>query len=190
MKMRLASNLQTDSIVDGEGIRTVIWTQGCSHNCKGCHNPETHDHLKGIEVDTEDIKKQILSVSNQDGITLSGGDPFFQIEASSDIAKFCKQNNLNVWAYTGFTFEKLLEMSETKPELKEFMNNIDVLVDGKFELENKSLNLKFRGSRNQRILDMSESMKLQKPVVIEKYSKENWFSGYNPEEKEKEFMFI
>jgi len=190
MKIRLANPLQSDSIVDGDGIRTVIWTQGCSHNCKGCHNPETHDHTKGFEMDVEDVKKQILSVSNQDGVTLSGGDPFFQIEASNEIAKFCKQNELNVWAYTGFTFEKLLEMSETKPALKEFMNNIDVLVDGKFELEKRSLNLKFKGSRNQRILDMNESMKLQKPVVIEKYNTEKVFIGYDSLAKEKEFMFI
>ena len=141
-------------------------------------------------MDVEDVKKQLLTIPNQDGVTLSGGDPFFQIEASSEIAKFCKQNNLNVWAYTGFTFEKLLEMSKSKPELKEFMDNIDVLVDGKFELENRSLNLKFRGSRNQRIIDMRESMKLEQPVVIQKYNKENSFMGYNPEEKEKEFLFI
>ena len=98
MKIRLAGDIQTDSIVDGEGIRTVIWTQGCSHNCKGCHNPETHDHTKGIEIDVEDVKQKLSKVTNQDGVTLSGGDPFFQIEASAEIAKYCKQNDLNVWA--------------------------------------------------------------------------------------------
>lgn len=190
MKIRLANHLQSDSIVDGDGIRTVVWTQGCSHNCKGCHNPETHDHTKGFEMDVEDLKKQILSVPNQDGVTLSGGDPFFQVEASGEIAKFCKENDLNVWAYTGFTFEKLLEMSETKPALKEFMNNIDVLVDGKFEIEKRSLNLKFKGSRNQRILDMTESMKQQKPVVIEKYNTEKIFIAYDAMQKEKRYMFI
>ena len=92
MKIRLAAEIQTDSIVDGEGIRTVIWTQGCSHNCNGCHNPETHSFEGGFLVDIEDLEKQILSVKNQDGITLSGGDPMFQPEASAQIAKFCKEN--------------------------------------------------------------------------------------------------
>ncbi len=190
MKIRLACDLQTDSIVDGEGIRTVIWTQGCSHHCKGCHNPETHDHTKGIEVDVEDIKNKLSTLSNQDGITLSGGDPFFQVEASCEIAKYCKENDLNVWAYTGFTFEKLQEMSKNNSKLRDFMNNIDVLVDGKFELEKRSLNLKFKGSRNQRILDMHESLKCGKPVIMEEYNTEKTFLGYDCLAKEKEFMFI
>lgn len=190
MKIRLACDIETDSIVDGEGIRTVIWTQGCSHNCKGCHNPETHDHTKGIVVDVEEIKEKLATVSNQDGVTLSGGDPFFQVEASAEIAKYCKQNDLNVWAYTGFTFERLLEVSKHKPELKEFMENIDVLVDGKFEIEQRSLNLKFKGSRNQRILDMQESLKYGRPVTIEKYNTEKVFIGYDCLAKEKHFMYI
>ena len=190
MKIRLAGDIQTDSIVDGEGIRTVIWTQGCSHNCKGCHNPETHDYTKGKLVDVEEIKEKLSKVTNQDGVTLSGGDPFFQVEASCEIAKYCKDNNLNVWAYTGFTFEKLNEMSKHNDKLRTFMQNIDVLVDGKFELEQRSLNLKFKGSRNQRVLDMQESLREDKPVVIEKYSKENIFLGYDCSKKEEEFMYI
>lgn len=190
MKIRLARDLEMDSIVDGEGMRTVIWTQGCSHNCKGCHNPETHDHCKGMLVDVEEVKQKLDKVTNQDGITLSGGDPFFQIEASGEIAKYCKQKDMNVWAYTGFTFERLLEVSRFKPELKEFMENIDVLVDGRFELEQRSLNLKFKGSRNQRILDMQESLKQEKPVVIDKYNTEKVFIGYDCLAKEKEFMYI
>lgn len=190
MKIRLAGDIQTDSIVDGEGIRTVIWTQGCSHNCKGCHNPETHDHTKGNLVDVEEIKQKLSKVSNQDGVTLSGGDPFFQIEASGEIAKYCKETGLNVWAYTGFTFEKLNEMSKHNDKLRAFMENIDVLVDGKFELEQRSLNLKFKGSRNQRVLDMQESLKEDRPVVIEKYNKESVFLGYDCAQKEKEFLYI
>ena len=160
MKIRLAADIQTDSIVDGEGIRTVIWTQGCMHNCRGCHNPETHSFEKGFLVDTEDLKKQILLVKNQDGVTLSGGDPMFQPEASAEIAKFCQENGLNVWCYTGFTVEELLKTSETNPNLKALLENIDVLVDGKFKQEEKSLNLYFKGSKNQRILDVKKSLKL------------------------------
>lgn len=166
MKIRLADGkLLTDSIVDGEGLRAVIWTQGCSHNCKGCHNPETHAFDKGIEKDTEEIKELIKNLTLQDGITLSGGDPFFQAEACTDIAKFAKEQGLNVWAYTGFLFEDLIK----NEKMKNLLKYIDVLIDGKFELENKSLNIKFRGSTNQRIINVKKSLKDGKVHQIKKY---------------------
>lgn len=166
MKIRLAdNNLLTDSIVDGEGLRTVIWTQGCSHNCKGCHNPSTHDFNKGVLKDVEEIKEELKKLKFQDGITLSGGDPFFQAEPCKEIAKFAKSIGLNVWAYTGFLFEDLIKIEE----MKNLLNYVDVLVDGKFELENKSLNLIFRGSTNQRIINVKKSLKDGKVHVIRKY---------------------
>ncbi len=166
MKIRLAdANILTDSIVDGEGLRAVIWTQGCSHNCKGCHNPETHDFTKGIEKDVEDVKEEIKKLTLQDGITLSGGDPFFQAEASYEIAKYAKEQGLNVWAYTGFLFEDLLK----NEKMKKLLKYIDVLVDGKFQIENKSLSIKFRGSTNQRIINVPKSLKTEKVVQIKKY---------------------
>lgn len=166
MKIRLADdNILTDSIVDGEGLRAVIWTQGCSHNCKGCHNPETHDFTKGILKDIEEVKEEIKNLKLQDGITLSGGDPFFQAKACTEIAKFAKKQGLNVWAYTGFLFEELLKSEDAK----NLLNYIDVLVDGKFELENKSLNIKFRGSTNQRIINVPKSLKDGKTREIKKY---------------------
>ena len=113
MKIRLAAPLQYDSVVDGEGIRTVIWTQGCSHNCKGCHNPETHDFNGGTLVEIEDIKKELKNLKFQDGITLSGGDPFMQPDACLEIAKFAKKIGLNVWTYTGFTFDQLKTLGRT-----------------------------------------------------------------------------
>ncbi len=164
MKIRLAASLQQDSIVDGEGIRTVIWTQGCSHNCKGCHNPETHDMKGGALIDVEDINQEIKKLEGQDGITFSGGDPMFQVDACLSIAKTAKLCGLNIWCYTGFTFEELLKMADKKPSLLEFLKLIDVLVDGKFILEQKSYNIKFRGSRNQRIIDVNESLKEKKAV--------------------------
>jgi anaerobic ribonucleoside-triphosphate reductase activating protein len=179
MKIRLASEIQTDSIVDGEGIRTVVWTQGCKHNCPGCHNPETHCFDKGTLVELEDLKEQILSVKNQDGVTLSGGDPMFQPEASAEIAKFCQENGLNVWCYTGFKVEELLKTAETNANLKTLLQNIDVLVDGKFKQEEKSLNLYFKGSKNQRVLDMKETLKQQKAVEIQKYKGIRTFEPYN-----------
>lgn len=131
IKVRLASNIQTDSILDGDGIRAVIWMQGCLHNCKECHNPETHDLKGGTEFEIEDIKKEIDKLENQDGITLSGGDPLFQLEGSTEIAKYCKSKKLNVWCYTGFIFEELVKKAETDKQMNEFLNNIDVLVDRK-----------------------------------------------------------
>ena len=190
MKIRLASEIQTDSIVDGEGIRTVVWTQGCKHNCPGCHNPQTHCFDKGILVELEDLKEQILSVKNQDGVTLSGGDPMFQQEASAEIAKFCQENGLNVWCYTGFTVEELLKTSETNTKLKTLLENIDVLVDGKFKQEEKSLNLYFKGSKNQRVLDMKETLKQQKAVEIEKYKGIRTFELYSNARNENRGIFI
>ena len=136
------------------------------------------------------MKKQILSIKNQDGITLSGGDPLFQPEASLDIAKFCRENNLNVWCYTGFTFEELLKTSKTNPTMKELLENIDVLVDGKFKQEERSLNLYFKGSKNQRVLDLKKSLKEQKAVEIEKYKGIRTFQPYDSAKRENRGIFI
>ncbi len=155
MKVRLASDLQPDSILDGSGIRTVIWFQGCKHNCLGCQNPETHNLNGGFEADTKDICEKLGTLKYQNGITLSGGDPFFQPEAALEIAKFAKSIGLNVWAYTGFTYEALLAGDKARLEL---LKNVDVLVDGKFMLDKKSLNCKFRGSTNQRLIDVAKSL--------------------------------
>ena len=167
MKIRLAADLQTDSIVDGLGIRTVIWTQGCSHNCAGCHNPETHSFDGGYEVTTEEIKEQLSNLKGQDGITLSGGDPMFQALACLDIAEYAKSIGLNVWCYTGFTFEQLI--SSKNPNVLEFLKYIDILVDGKFILEEKSMDVVFRGSKNQRIIDVQKSLDNKETIEVEKY---------------------
>ena len=162
MKVRLAVNIQPDSIVDGEGIRTVIWFQGCLHHCKECHNPETWNFDGGIEFDVEEIKAEIKNLKYQNGVTLSGGDPFFQPIAALEIAKYAHSLGLNVWCYTGFTFEELLDDDIAK---KEFLKNIDVLIDGRFEIAKKSLACKFRGSTNQRIIDVTKSLENNKVVL-------------------------
>lgn len=154
MVVRLAADIQPDSILDGSGIRTVIWFQGCFHNCKGCQNPETHDMNGGMVVDIDEIKMQLKNLKYQSGITLSGGDPFFQPEAALEIARFAKSIGLNVWAYTGFTYEALLS-DKSRLDLLKY---VDVLVDGKFMIDKKSLNCKFRGSTNQRLIDVKKSM--------------------------------
>lgn len=168
MKIRLAAPLQADSIVDGEGIRTVIWTQGCSHKCKGCHNPATHDFNGGYEVDVLDIVNEIKDLKCQDGLTFSGGDPMFQIDACTVIAKEAKKLNLDIWCYTGFTYEQLMNNEKAL----EFLKYIDVLVDGKFVEELKSLNVDFRGSKNQRIIDVKKSLENKRVVLIPKYQGE------------------
>lgn len=186
MKIRLAAPIQSDSIVDGQGIRTVIWTQGCVHNCYGCHNPETHSFNGGFLTDTEEVIQILRKLKGQDGITLSGGDPMCQAEACLEIARYAKKIGLNIWCYTGYTFEQLLVMSKTKPVILELLKNIDILVDGKFVLAEKSLEVKFRGSKNQRIIDVQKSLEEQKTVVCGKYDKETQISHY----QKPEYMFV
>ena len=166
MKVRLASELQPDSIVDGDGIRTVIWFQGCSHNCEGCHNPQSHDFNGGFSVELEDIFKEIDKLKYQNGITLSGGDPFFQPEAALEIAKYAHSKGFNVWSFTGFTYEQLLELSKKKTIIKDLLDNLDVLIDGKFELKNKSFECKYRGSSNQRIIDLNKTRENKELVLL------------------------
>ena len=168
MKIRLASPLQPDSIVDGEGIRTVVWTQGCRHHCKGCHNAGTWDFEGGFETTTEEVKKELSLLEGQQGITLSGGDPLFQAKACTEIAKYAKEIGLDVWCYTGFTFEKLLKNEDALNLLK----YVDVLVDGPFVLKERSLNIDFRGSRNQRVIDVKASLDAGKVIWIKKYEGE------------------
>jgi anaerobic ribonucleoside-triphosphate reductase activating protein len=184
MKIRLANPLQQDSIVDGEGIRMVVWTQGCSHNCKGCHNPNTHSFEGGFIKDIDELKEEIKDVLNHDGITFSGGDPFFQIESCLEIAKYGKSLGLNIWCYTGFTFEELMIMKRFNKHVLEFLKNIDVLIDGRFIEEEKDLTLKFRGSKNQRILNVKDSLRKEKPVWIKKYKSES------KKDKKNEHLFV
>lgn len=165
MQIRLASPLQKDSVVDGPGIRMVIWTQGCPHNCKNCHNPETHDFKGGFLTDTTSIINQIKEIELQDGITFSGGDPMMQPLACLEIAKACQKLKLNVWCYTGFLFEDLLK----KDNCLEFLKYIDVLVDGPFIESMKSYSAKYRGSTNQRIINVKASLKKKKAVCLKEY---------------------
>ncbi len=163
-KIYLASDIQTDSIVDGKGLRTVIWFQGCSHNCKGCHNPKTFPFNTGIELDTKDIFNMIDNLEDQDGITFSGGDPMFQPEAFLEILKYSKSKGYNNWAYTGFLYEDILNKDKVYLEILKY---IDVLIDGKFVLEEKTFEAKYRGSRNQRLIDVQKSLKNNKVVVTD-----------------------
>lgn len=157
MEIKLASNLSFDSIVDGPGLRTVIWTQGCPHNCKGCHNPQTHDFNKGFKVNTEDIIAQIKNTRLQRGITISGGEPFMQVEPLIEIVKEIKKDtNFDIWIFSGYTIEELTS-NKNKDKNIELLRYVDVLVDGKFEEDKKDIDLIFRGSSNQRVIDVKKT---------------------------------
>ena len=117
MQIRLAADLQMDSIVDGKGIRTVIWTQGCKHKCPFCHNPETWSFEDGSLIDVDYIIKEMNKLDGQDGITFSGGDPFYQPKECAYLAKHAHKINLNVWCYTGFTFEQLISLGKKNKDI-------------------------------------------------------------------------
>ena len=153
MDIRIAG-YEIDSIVDGPGFRLAVFTQGCPHGCPGCHNPETHDFNAGQVVDTERVVEKMRDDPLLDGLTLSGGEPFCQPEPCQALALAARELGLNVWAYSGYTFEQLLE----KPEVRPLLEAVDVLVDGPFILAQRTLELRFRGSKNQRLIDVKRSL--------------------------------
>lgn len=162
MKVNLAG-VKKDSVVDGPGIRYVIFAQGCKHNCRGCHNPSTHSFNINNEMDVDDLIEEIKSLKYIDGVTFSGGDPFYQPKEFAYIAKRLKENNIHIISYSGFTFESLYKNKETK----ELLENIDVLIDGPFIDNKKSLKLAFRGSENQRVVSVKESIKNRRAVTLD-----------------------
>ena len=143
-----------ESIVDGPGFRYVVFTQGCLHACPGCHNPETHDPNGGREVSVESIVEAMGKNRLIDGLTLSGGEPFLQVEPCLALAKAAHALGLNVWAYSGYTFEELMADREKSCLVAE----CDVLVDGPFILAQRTLEKRFRGSKNQRVIDVVRTL--------------------------------
>lgn len=167
-QLRLASPLQQDSFVDGPGIRMVLWTQGCHHHCPGCHNPLTHDIMGGSLYDVDTIIEQMKEAKLQSGFTLSGGEPFLQAKELMPIVDTAKELHLNIWAYSGFTYEELIK----NPAAYALLKKIDVLVDGKFLQEQKDHRLVFKGSRNQRIIDVQQSLQ-EGAIVLSSYDEKN-----------------
>ena len=149
------AGIQTDSIVDGPGIRTTFFCQGCPHHCEGCHNPETWPFAGGTPMDTDAMVRIVASNPLCKGVTFSGGEPFAQAEGFLELAKALKTLGYEVASYSGYTFEALLNGS---PAQRQLLEQIDVLIDGPFRQEEKSLELAFRGSNNQRILDIPKSL--------------------------------
>lgn len=154
------------SLVNGPGIRCVLFLQGCTHHCPGCQNPETHDIHGGTPCSTQAILNDILTDRNLDGVTLSGGDPLLQPKACTEIAKACKQHGLSVWVYTGYLFEDI-HTEKLGKDAANLLQYIDVLVDGLFDEALKSETCLWRGSTNQRLIDVPASLSNQgKPIAL------------------------
>ncbi len=187
VSLRLAGVVR-ESIVDGPGLRFAIFCQGCPHNCPKCHNQDTHDFSGGYDCDIQKIVNAIEENPLLSGVTFSGGEPSHQPVAFLEIAKKVKSRGLNIWMYSGYTLEELLsranstisdldnmnenssqtsEKNEEQVALKGLLSLIDVLVDGKFINELKDLTLPFRGSKNQRLIDMAATKRHNKIVLYE-----------------------
>ncbi len=163
-KIRLAG-IVNDSIVDGPGLRLAVFTQGCSHNCPACHNPETHDFKGGYDEDIDNIVKEALNNPLLSGVTLTGGDPFYQVEPCLELAYKLSGHGLSLIVYTGFTWEELDAIRFNNPSVNRFLHEIDFLIDGPFIKEQRDLSLRFRGSSNQRIIDVQKTLMNHELVV-------------------------
>lgn len=164
MNIRIAG-IVNDSIVDGNGFRFTIFTQGCPHHCKGCHNPQTHSMDGGNLISEEELLDQIKDNPLLDGVTFSGGEPFCQAKALASLGrKIHTIGGLDIVTYTGYTFEELVDGFDKNPDWKELLEETDILIDGRFDESLKSYDIKFRGSTNQRYLDAKESLRQNMPV--------------------------
>lgn len=162
--LRVAS-IVNDSIVDGPGLRLTVFVQGCDHRCPGCHNPQTHSHTGGTEMSCEDIFDIVRGNPLLDGVTFSGGEPFDQAEELARLGCLIKEQlpHLNIITYTGYQFEYLL----AGRQYRDLLRVTDILIDGPYIEKLRSLELRFRGSSNQRILDCKHSCEVGKPVDYE-----------------------
>lgn len=148
--IRVSGPLEHDNIVNGDGLRAVLWTQGCPNHCPGCQNPETWDYTGGILVSIDEIMERLGQFKGQSGLTFCGGEPFVQPKACKEIADRVRSElGWNVWSFSGFTHDLIQEIGG---EPWEFLKSLDVLIDGPFILKQRDLSLKFRGSKNQRLL--------------------------------------
>ena len=170
-KLRIAGTVN-DSIVDGPGIRYTIFTQGCPHHCPGCHNPQTHDFAGGQDVDMEKILEEIFNNPILSGVTFSGGEPFCQAEALVPIAEAIKEKGKHLMIYTGYLLEHLQKMESVG--VQRLLELADVIVDGPFILAEKNLTLSYRGSENQRVIDMVKTRKSGEVVLYRSEYEDLW----------------
>lgn len=159
----LVSGIMHSSSVDGTGFRDVLFVSYCPHHCDGCHNPETWDKKNGRLMTVRSVYEE-LTQSDITNITFSGGEPFEQARELAFLAKYIKMHHRkNFWVYSGYTFEQII----ADPEKKVLLDECDVLVDGRFEKENRELNMRFRGSLNQRIIDIKKSLEKGEAVLLD-----------------------
>ncbi|MCI1955843.1 MAG: anaerobic ribonucleoside-triphosphate reductase activating protein [Oscillospiraceae bacterium] len=157
------SGVEPESIVDGKGFRYVVFTQGCPHNCPGCHNPQTHPFEGGRMADVRGLFAQLCGNPLLKGVTFSGGEPFCQPGPLAELGRMAHGRGLDVTTFTGYRYEDLLEKHD--PAVDALLAQTDILIDGPFILAQKDLSLRFRGSRNQRVIDMNETRR--KGAVVE-----------------------
>lgn len=148
-----------ESIVDGPGLRLALFFQGCPHRCPGCHNPETHDPAGGREVDSAELLARIKETRGIDGVTFTGGEPFAQAAGLAELAGEIRRLGLNLVLYSGFTFEELLRKSRADFHTRRLLQAGTLLIDGPYIEAERDLALPFRGSRNQRLIDLPRSLK-------------------------------
>lgn len=156
--IRLAGIVR-ESIVDGPGIRFTVFCQGCPHACEGCHNPETHDFAGGKDISIERLLEEIDKDKLLAGVTFSGGEPFCQAEAFACLGRGVKERGLNITVFSGYTLEELQDIAVQRADVRELLELTDILIDGPFINELRDLTLQFRGSSNQRVIDMNETRK-------------------------------
>lgn len=164
MEIRI-SGLVPESIVDGKGIRFTVFVQGCRHACKNCHNPQTHDINGGTLTTTEKIFDSFKEDPILKGITFSGGEPFLQPKPLAQLAGFVHEFGKDVTCYSGFTYEELKAMND--PGVEALLSECDVLIDGRYIEELKNLELRFRGSENQRVIDMNATRTVGRLTLIQ-----------------------
>lgn len=155
---------ELNSYVDGPGVRMAIFFQGCLRHCEECQNPGSWAMYGGDKIDTDVFKKAMTEDSLLTGITLSGGEPFLQPVAALDLARFAHSRKLSVWCYSGYTFEQIMEWEDNR---KTLLREIDVLVDGPFEKDRMSLDISWRGSSNQRLIDVKKSLEKGEAVLYD-----------------------
>ncbi len=166
MKIRIAGKT-SESIVDGPGIRYTLYVQGCPHHCEGCHNPQTHDFSGGYDEDTDKILEEILENPLLDGVTFSGGEPFCHAKTLALLGEKIKSAGLGIMAYSGYTIEYLIAHANDENGYLELLSVLDYLIDGPFVLSLKSYEARFRGSTNQRIIDVKKTLAARVTVIAE-----------------------
>ena len=165
MNLRIAGILD-ESVVDGDGVRLTVFTQGCAHRCRGCQNPETQPMEGGWIIDTGKILTEVAANPLLTGVTFSGGEPFLQPAPLAELAKKLHARGLDVWSYSGYTLEELQARAQADKATRALLAEVDVLVDGPYEESQRDLTLHFRGSRNQRVIDMKKTRKAGRIVLL------------------------